>query len=153
MSITSWVVGIWDSTSQSQVRIPSLPRIFTPPKIEETETHIRFLKAEIINYLKDYRVHDDSLKIELPLINSGGRGGSIFSAAIIWNRIYFSLERKNDRAADTASIRWIHLDAAGFQAILENSLRKMLTEDTPLLKHRAYLRNDFWKTINGGINN
>ena len=153
MSITSWAVGIWDSTSQSQVRIPSLPRIAIPPKSEEIETHVRFLKAELIHYLKNYRGYYDSLNIELPSINSGGRGGSIFSATKLWNRIYLGIERKNDRSADTVSIRWIQLNATDFQKLLENSLRKMLTEDVPLLKHRAHLRNDFWKTVNGGINN
>ena len=154
MTIAVSTIGIWDSTSQCHMSLVSVPRIYIPPKTDETEATVEFLKTQTINYLKNLeRSRERSLKIELPLINSGGCDGSIFSATEIWDRIYLGIERKNDRSADTASIRWIRLNTVNFQRLLENSLREMLTQDVSLLKQRARLRNDFWKTVRGGINN
>ena len=147
------VVNIWGPNNQRSLTPVSSPRITILPKAEETEATVRFLKTQTINYLRNLGgIYRRSLKIELPHIKSGTSDGSIFSATKIWNKIYLGIERKNDRSADTASIRWISIKTENFQNLLENSLRKMLIEDAPLLRQRARLRNDFWNTLKGGLN-
>ena len=151
MSLRNQIVTIWDPSGSQKVKVPQLHAI-NSPKIEDTEHCAKFLKSEITRYLKNRKCQRESLRVELPSIDSGGRGGSIFSATKLWNRIYFSLERKVDNSANTVSIRWVGLDAKNFDELLDSSIKNLLMNDVPTLKQRAQLRDDFWKSGKSTIN-
>ena len=151
MKIFSRVVGILSPSGIEDYRVPPITQIDTKTlNITDTESFIKHLKNETINYLNNKRHHKQSLRIELPF-NSGGTIGSIFSVSKFNDMIYIMLQREEDRSADTVSIRWIFLHAPNFEKLLEKSIRNLLTEDVALLRNRAYLRSDFWKSIKTDI--
>ena len=144
MNTLRYIVGIWDPSARHEV---SMVKTIRPPNIEETESCVKYLKGEITNYLQSQNQYKRSLKLELPSVNSGGLKGSVFSASEIWDKIYFSLQRKIDKSGDTASIRWIRIKAPEFGSRLERSIRELLTKDVLELRCRAYARDDFMKSM------
>lgn len=141
------IVNLWSASGKQRFTVPSL-RTVKPMLDSDIEDSVHFLTTETINFLNTRNSKERSLSLDLPSINSGGRGGSLFSAAELWDRIYFFMERKNDRSANTVSIRWIDLNAPKFETLLEDSIRLMLKNDVFMLRERAITRSDFLRSIN-----
>lgn len=141
------IVNLWSASGKQRFTVPS--SVIVKPMLDsDIESSVHFLTTETINFLNTHNSKKRSFSLDLPSINSGGRGGSLFSAVELWDRIYFSLERRNDRSANTASIRWIDLNAPKFETLLENSIRTMLKNDVTSLRERAITRNEFLRSMN-----
>ena len=75
MNIVINTIGVWDPTSIDQRFPVPISRITSPPKIEETENCVKFLKTKLLNYLKKSSYNKETLTIELPSVSSGGKEG------------------------------------------------------------------------------
>lgn len=138
-------IQIWDPLSISTLKILGT-RTIKQAEIEEFEKLVESLTTQTINYLKSRKLNKEVLRIELD-INSGGKGGSIFNAAKIEDKVYLIIKRKIDNSANTVVIRWIDLQTPKFEILLEDSIKKILTSDAFELKRRSYLRDDFLKSM------